>query len=390
MKNDYGITGALWEGGNEVYSTGTQTPGMAYPGTFTNPKSYVLRYNHVVKAIKGQDSAAQLGVVVHEFGVDTGTTATLLQRLAAGGVINGTDFYILHDYAPLVPRVQKGASAPEFYQQGVEKALAFQYLVSTIKDFKDWRQSNCPDQSGKPVYVTEYGTLHYNFPDDVPGWLSRWYNKGVAILLMHHYLDLIAQGADGLWFWDAFGKMFRLIDPDAKTATALYHVMKKLFALRGTLIELEASGSTVFDVKGPVGSGCVEGFACNYWHLAVAAGDVVEDLPYLKAYAVLNSRPLKASLSVIVLNFAPAAQEFSVTLEGGLGNIKTTSWKSWQVSATDWEASLSAPSTSLVTTTVAKSSSVSVTHRFGTVPARSATVFEVDASHVGLPVSFGN
>ena len=179
------------------------------------------------------------------------------------------------------------------------------------------------------------------------------------------------------------GKMFRLIDPDNATPTALYHVMQKLFSLRGLLTHMRGQGGPVFHVDGPVGSGCVPGGNCNYWHIALQSGDSVSDVPYLKWYAVLNDDPLAKRLSIIVLNFAPSAQDLSVVLSGSLSVISSTTWQCWQVSAPDWNGALSVPQRTQ-RTVLQSLTPIGRRSQFGMVPARSATIFELDLAKLSV------
>ena len=177
--------------------------------------------------------------------------------------------------------------------------------------------------------------------------------------------------------------MFRLIDPDDETPTALYHLMEKLFELRGTVIELDLDGGRTFDVEGPVGSGCVEDYECDYWHTALAEGDAIEDVQSLKVYAVLKTLPSR-SLSIVALNFASSSHLLDLTLEGLLSTVTASSWDVWQVFALGWDDPLSDPTTTTKSTKTSSTTTGTVVN-LGSLPARSATVFELDLRFLRSP-----
>jgi hypothetical protein len=352
--SDRGITGAYWEAGNETYIAAL-LPGLSYPS------DYASRACEAAEAIHSADPTARAGLVVYEHGDHD----ALFDAVDSVCDLDDFDFLIIHDYAPLVPKKDDG-SDPEFDQDGVEKSLAYQNLTQTVSDLRAF--------SDKPIYVTEYGLLYDLWVFDGYFWLSEWYQKGVALLLLKHRFNLIEQGADGLWFWEALSGWFRLIDPDALEPVRLYQLLAELHEQHGTLISVPVTGSRTFDVEGVVGSGCIEGWSEACWHTALDEGEVLEDQPYLEIYAVLSgSRVLRPKMWITVLNFGGLPQSLTLNLEGWL-SVGSLDVERFSTSASSWNAELSEPTTSTIS---ASSSGLAHSIERQFIPARSAVIFAV-------------
>lgn len=401
-----GITGALWEAGNETYMGETHLPGLTYPGSVGDDEGYVKRACDVSAAIKGRDASARVGLVVYEWGTENGLDKTLLDNASSECGLSSFDFFIIHDYAPLVPSLSRSTGAtPAFTSNGVKKALAFQVLTSTVSDFRDYLTKNYASQVSKPIYITEYGMLFDFWTFDGLYWDSNWHDKGVALLLMRHWLDLVAQGADGAWFWETFSKWFRLVDPAADpragAETAAFTLLQELFTMQGRLSAATVSGSSTFNVDGPVGSGCIEGWPTNEdgtvptaedlecWHTALEWGGTSTAVDTVQAYVAQPSTILGRKVYVTVMNFGESAQTLRLSLSG-FSLAASTAMTRWETTASGWDGSWSTPtttsSTAAVTTTTTATGSTQ-TLAAGTLAARSAVVITLTLpSSVAVPI----
>ncbi len=363
------VTRSRWELGNEVYAS-NQTPGLEYPGSkISKGKTYLSRACDTAVAIKKGDSTAKVGLVVYEHESTSGYP--VLDQAASFCGLETFDFFIVHDYAPLYPRT---ATAPSFYQKGVEMSLAYQSLVHTVSDLETYLRKKFPNVAKRPIYVTEYGLLSSG---DVNLGQTDWYDKPVALLLLNHYLNLVAQGASGAWYWEAVHAYFRLIDADHLTATKLYDLLSHAFAQHGKLKSIHVSGSQTFDARGPIGSGCLEGEATSKcWHVALASGKTLSKQPLLKVYAALRDQDSKRKLTVTVINFSASAHALNLKLSGFSGADYKTSFEisQWELSGSSWDAAMGTP-----TTTAFAASNVAGSSRLAQqrIPARSVAIFEI-------------
>lgn len=367
-----GITGSAWETGNEVYSS-AQTPGLIYPGTSPVAvlPTYLGRACEVASAVKGADASAQVGLVVYEHqGSPPGFTA--IDNASSFCGLGSFDFFILHDYAPLFPQPSDHVT---FYQTGVEMALSYQGLVKSVSDLRSYLSASYPSHKDKPIYVTEYGVLAGSNGAALNMADTDWYNKTSALLLLHHYFDLIAQGVDGLWYWEPLGSYFRLINPDTMAQTRLYELLQRAFGQQGKLMAVPVSGGKTYHVTGPISSGCLEGETSGCWYSALGAMSLI-DQPSLKVFAALHEGLLVKKLTITALNFASSAHSLTMNLSGFAGVGYHSSWSvaQWQVSGSSWDATLGSATTS----------SYSVASGGGAgalssklIPARSAVTFEI-------------
>ena len=359
---------AMWETGNEVYSSG-QVPDLEYPGTATSTaKTYLQRACNVSTAIKAADSSAQVGLVVYEH-QDQYAGFTVLDNAASFCGLESFEFFVMHDYAPLIPY-----STGVFYQTGVEMALTYQNLVSNVADLRTYLSSAYPSHATKPVHVTEWGLIMDSTV--VNPATSNWFNKGVSFLLLHHFLSLVSQGAGGLWYWEPIGSYMRLIDPDAivagtgTTTTKAYELLQQAFKQRGNVVELDVSNSRTYIANGPLGTGCLEGDAPDVCWYAALGYQSVADQPYLKAFAAYTAG---GKLYVTVFNFGTSSQSLTLNLSGFLGSASTVKFSRWSLQATSsWDDVLGAATTSSSSTT---SSLGSATISGESIPARSAVVY---------------
>jgi hypothetical protein len=383
------LTGAYWEAGNETYSS-SQVPGMDFiPAFDSDATSYPARACAFAEALHTADPTAKAGFVLY----DHGTTADFLRT---EDVLDATvnfcdldefDFFILHDYAPLIPK-KEGDDEPRFYHDGVKQALAYQDLTRTVGDLKAFLSSYADGAlKNKPVHVTEYGLL-YDLTVFGEIWNSEWYDKGVALLLANHYLGLVAQGADGLWFWEALSKWFRLIDPETLGQTDAYEILDRLFDLRGKLTALPISGGLTYDITGPIGTGCITGWQEECWHTALENGEKLEDQSYLRAYAVWSRYPAE-TLNVIFLNFARESQNVTVNWQD-FNFGKGVQQNVWALSAVSWNRPLRNVSKSVASKMVLTEDQSGFT---AMIPARAVVVIEVTPRPLkdfnATPLSYG-
>ena len=373
-----GQVGSNWETGNEVYSS-DQVPDLEYPGSATSTgKTYLERACSLATAIKGADSTAKVGLVVYEH-EDQYAGFSVLDNASSFCGLASFDFFIIHDYAPLVPKastVSGSLADGVFYQTGVEMALTYQNLVSNVSDLRTYLASAHPSDAQKPVYVTEWSLIMDNAVVDVTK--SNWINKGVSFLMLHHFLNLVAQGAGGLWYWEPLGSYNRLIDPDAvlagtgTTTTKAYELLQQAFKQRGGVVELDVTGSRTYIANGPIGSGCLEGDApTKCWYAALGYQSVAEQ-PYLKAFAAYASG---GKLYVTVFNFGATSQTLSLKLSGFTTAKSTVKFDRWSLQATSsWDDVLGAATTS---TSSAASSFGTVSISSETIPARSVVIYTI-------------
>lgn len=375
-RDEADLTGSYWEAGNETYSS-EQVPGMNFiPTSDSDVTSYPARACAFAEALHAADPKAKAGFVLYDHGTtaDFLRTEDVLDAAAEFCDLDEFDFFILHSYAPLIPK-KEGDGAPRFYQDGVKQSLAYQDLTDTVRDLKRFFITYAAGVlRDKPVHVTEYGLL-YDLTVFGEIWNSQWYDKGVALLFMNHYLELVAQGADGLWFWEALSKWFRLIDPDTLGKTDAFEILARLFDLRGKLIAVPVTGGLTYDVTGPIGSGCIAGWQDECWHTALAEGEKLSDQSYLRAYAVWHERS-REKLSVIFLNFAPESQKVSVDWQdyGFTGKSDTAIWA---LSAASWNRPLRTMRSDLATRLELNQNENGFS---ATIPARAGVIFEMARS----------
>ena len=363
------ITGSNWETGNEVYAS-NQTPSLEYPGSRSSSgKTYLSRACSTAAAIKKSDPTAKVGLVVYEHESSSGYP--VLDQAASFCGLEAFDFFVLHDYAPLYP---SSATSLTFPQEGVERALAYQNLTHTVHDFELHLRKKHASVASRPIYVTEYGLLSSG---DVNLGQTDWYNKPVSLLLLNHYLNLVAQGAAGAWYWDAVHPYFRVIDPNSLTVNNLYKMLAHAFEQRGRLRAIDVTGSGTFDVKGPIGSGCLEGEAeSKCWHVALASGKTLSKLKQLKVYASLKEHDKARKLTITVINFGASEHLLNLVLSDfdEAGYKSTFAISKWQLAGTSWDTPLEK-----ATTSTSSASNVKGASRVAgqAIAGRSVTVFEI-------------
>lgn len=379
-RDEAGLTGAYWEAGNETYSS-EQVPGMNFiPTSDSDVTSYPKRACAFAEALHAADPKAKAGFVLYDHGTTENflRSEDVLDATAKFCGLDEFDFFILHSYAPLIPKKEEG-DAPRFYQDGVNQALAYQDLTKSVFDLKRFFMTYAGGVlRDKPVHVTEYGLL-YDLAVFGEIWNSEWYDKGVALLFMHHYLELVAQGADGLWFWEALSKWFRLIDPDTLDKTNAFEILARLFDLRGELIAVPVTGGLTYDVAGPIGSGCIAGWQNDCWHEALGEGENLSDQSYLRAYAVWNERALD-TLDLIFLNFAPKAQQVRVEWQD-FGFVGKPDAAIWALSAASWNRPLRTLRTNLATRLELNQNQNGFS---ATIPARAVVILERTGPNLGF------
>ena len=363
-----GIRGALWEAGNETY-IGDLVPGMDFTtGGRRDPLSYPSRASELADAVHAADPDARVGLVVYEHGTRTSwcRTDTLLSDVEMYGDLSDFDFLVLHDYAPLVPR-EEASGERLFRSAGVAKTLAYLDLVHPVRDLEALA-------GGRPIHVTEFGVL---FDDGGRNWVSGWYDRGVALLLMYHWLDLVDQGADGLWFWDAVSKWFRLVDPTTSPPrpTGAYRILDRLHALRGSVRAGRVDGGPTFRVKGPIGTGLWEGEPdSSAWYLARSSSEPAVAVDQLRSFAAWDRA--RKRIQVVLMNFGDEGAQVDVALDGfGLG--AGLAFDRWVLRSTGgWNDALGEP---VVRRMVKTAACVGTTATLESVqvPRRSAVVLEI-------------
>ncbi len=121
-----GLSGTHWEAGNEVYIPET-VPGLDYISGSGVP--YAQRACSYAAEVHAADDTARVGLVLYEHGsnedISFFRTDDFFSQVASYCSLSSFDFFIIHDYAPLVPRLNSTGS-PEFYAGGVERSLAYQ------------------------------------------------------------------------------------------------------------------------------------------------------------------------------------------------------------------------------------------------------------------------
>lgn len=363
-----GIRDALWEAGNETY-IGDLVPGMAFTtGGRRDPLSYPSRASELADAVHAADPTARVGLVVYEHGTRTSwcRTDTLLSDVEMYGDASDFEFLVLHDYAPLVPREEEDGDRV-FRATGVAKTLAYLDLVDPIRDLE-------PLAGGRPILVTEYGLL---LDDGGRHWVSGWYDRGVALLLMYHWLEQVDEGAGGLWFWDAISKWFRLVDPTASPPrpTAAYRILDRLHSLSGRLRGARVRGSPTFEVAGPIGTGLWEGEAdSSAWYLARSSSEAPVRVDRLRSFAAFDCAT--GRLQIVLMNFGGQEARIDVALDG-FGLSGTVAFERWLLRCPGaWNDPLGEPTVSRPSRTVARVGTVATLEQVR-VPRRSAVLLEI-------------
>jgi hypothetical protein len=354
------VAGSLYEAGNETYAIDT----MPFIGT--GALDYPQRACDYAATIKGADPAAQVGLVVYEHGLDAAFDRTddlLADVDSVCGVDATFDFFILHSYVALQPQMDPSGAA-SFDEVGTFRAWGVEQLAPRVAELRSHLDTHGHAQ---PIYVTESGLLYNTgvVADDLSA-----YNKGVAVLLLHHWLQVIADGADGEWYWHATDQKFHAIDVhNGFTLTSAGGILSRVFKMNGAVVQGVVHNGPVVNVSGEAGFGCVAGVAHSCWFSVVPAGAAV-GVQGLSAFFVGTGG--SGPKNVVLVNVTSTLLHVNVVFDGfGYAAVPTPIGR-WAINAADWNAALPAPTVTSVTKTPSVAGT-QATFAFD-VPARGAVI----------------
>jgi hypothetical protein len=342
------LPGTYFEMGNEVYGVGNldvkdasgtvlRTVDSVSPMTYggSTSQDYPLRACNGAARVRDGDSTAQVGLVMATYDTPWLTWNAFLNAVDTACGVNTFDFFIIHDYGPLVPQYDPAVSYPVYWSKGAERAVA---EMDTTQDVADLRATIDARAAiaGRPIYVTETGIIYdasiWNNAD------SGWDGKGITITYANRWLDQVAEGANGTWLWSTFASDGGLVDVNAGTTTKLYEVVDRLFDIRGKLIRAGVAASPTFTVDYKIGMNCIEDAGSACWReVCDPATASCGSFDRVRVFAAYSS--LLSTLTVIALNINDSTSSLIIDMTA-FTTSTSVPFTRYQAGSSGWDLTL--------------------------------------------------